>query len=91
MNTRFFIWITSWLEHVLESFLLRISDHCSFILSSSFIYESFVEQLKEGKFMLSIIPKNLSKSLLAQFRFFVRSEGDVRILLSFIFNAYAYI
>lgn len=41
--------------------------------------------------MLSMMPRNLSKSLLAQFLFFVLIIVDVLILISFFFKAAQYI
>lgn len=43
--------------------------------------------MKLGKPMLSLMPKNLIKSWLTQFLFFVLIEDVVLILESFFFNA----
>jgi hypothetical protein len=43
--------------------------------------------MKLGKFMVSLIPRNLIKSLLTQCLFFVRIEAVVRIFESFFLSA----
>lgn len=90
INTRFFSWVTSAPMIVfilLLSFFCKINDHWLFVCYSSLISCSLLLLMKLGKFILSLIPKNLIRSALIQFLFLVRIEVVVLILESFFRNA----